>query len=262
VEIKAYECEHCGSVYKNKAAYTKCVKTCINQKSIQTERLTAKQALEYDRNFPRLNATSIKHLTVLIKEAILKIRGVEVDFELRLAYNVTISTYHNCPIGESTKPNSNRVGFSGTLHYTLPNKCENDFFGGFSYGKAIVGIHTGGGGSGNIKNSYKYDMHFFLDDFPLLKEKVEAYHKTKEDYAVIDEKLAADAKIAIADDKIVQGYKLEIAEQETIINDLAIQLSDKKVRCQQYVCEAHRDACDAEIKRHQVLLKREWSKLM
>lgn len=181
--IKAYACPICEDIHKTKALAEGCEVKCKAREEKNAKEKTRIENIDYWRNYPRLNATSMAEVVSMCIEAS---KHIEPTSELEklsfvVRYEANSSNSHSCPIGGVTAWGSQRreegavLGYpslSGKIKFSYKtNKNKLDIFGSFRH-HGILGISTGSGGGGG-KDGSSYEVYIWLDDFPLLREKIE-----------------------------------------------------------------------------------------
>jgi hypothetical protein len=192
MEIKAYKCDHCGSINEKKVDYNSCKRRCGKLKQEQLKAEALRNNFNTLADSIRLSLTNIRDLPKAIEAFLLEHyhRAVEINITgLRFG---SVPNSHHCPIGGITnwggqtndsKPRS-YPGWSGTisgkgnlytkklLHPITNRELHFSDILRNSTGALIRGVHTGTGGGGD---KFSYELEIFLDDFPKIKEKHNAY---------------------------------------------------------------------------------------
>ena len=276
-----YKCEGCdftGSA-KDVRAHEK---TCSKIVAKQTKESGIQKQIEHERKNIRLIAKSISHLEHLLNEHS-KLLGENEKITLSMDFDECVCHSHSAPIEKSLRiwdikdPTAPKgyPGFRGNVKFTKPSKTgkyAGEYFTGGRYnGMCVDGFHTGTGG-GAYESSY--DCEIFIDDFPLIKEKVEAVlalskvsdafdknerKKRSEIHALVIRKTATDSvSINIkntVDDCI--SKKKQLDEQLDELNEAGIKrISDLQL----LVIDENPDLC-AVKNYHQSEVDALWSKI-
>lgn len=188
--IKAYACPICEDIYKTSGLAELCRVKCKDLEEKKEKEKVRIENIDYWRNYPRLNATSMAEVVSMCIEASKKIEPSselgELSFKVR--YEANSSNSHSCPINGVTAWGSQRrepgaiLGYpslSGQIKFIYKNsKHKLDIFDSCG----IRGISTGSGGGGGSVSYSSYDVNIWLDDFPLLKEKIEKEQQSIHDH--------------------------------------------------------------------------------
>jgi hypothetical protein len=221
-----FECPKTGKLFKTKSGALKSAKR-------ETERLAVieaerkKAAIPDERreemsNFIRLNLSSIGDLKEMLVTKAKEFYGITIEnLRFRLSFG-QISNSHANPINgvrnwSEEHKNLPRwyLGWGGQIiaKVTVPNLSKyasgsaSDCL--FRY-RGFKGFHTLGGCPGSVIGEYEMDIGFcfFLDDFPILKEKYENYLVGKEiqvrNLEIEDQYEESKQSHVSSDDKIVQ----------------------------------------------------------
>ena len=189
-QIKAYQCPLCESIHAIQSDAKACEKECkayAKADAIEKER---KANIQYWRNYVRLNATSIQDI---IDMSIKASREICPASELKtvrfnVSYTDKASNSHANPLdgvsnwcGRDKDQPTSYPGLTGSIffEYENYNKKKVDIFG--SYNAGILGICTGSGGYNT--GGANYTVTIWLDDFPLIKAKIEKELEEKKIYA-------------------------------------------------------------------------------
>lgn len=185
--VQAYQCVKCESIYKTSKEASACLKECKSKEKqalVEQKRL---DKLDYWRNYPRLNATSIQDIIDMSIEAAKQIdpKSALKSVILNVKYSENVSNSHSSPVkgvsnwcGRDKDQPTGYPGLYGNIIFEYEKyHSSNDIF--TAYGKGIVGINTGSGGYNSKGN---YGVTIFLDDFPLIKAKIEKELEEKEIY--------------------------------------------------------------------------------
>lgn len=253
--IKAYACTICENIYKTKALAEGCEVSCKTTKEKEAKENARIEQIDYWRNYPRLNATSMAEVVSMCIEASKKIDPTseldELKFKVRVDMNA--SNTHSCPIGGVTNWGNERKEPGAILGYPAlvgiiqfiykKNKNKTDIFG--TYG--IKGINTGTGTGGGSQTYSKYEVKLWIDDFPLLKEKIEKEQQSFEDHErLIDEQ----HKIYVASyqaDGIFKSNNEEINKLQEQINILQSKIGEYR-HSNSLIFDIYKEPCDKAIK--------------
>lgn len=179
--IKAYACTVCENIHKTKTSAEECEVKCKAREEKNAKEKTRIENIDYWRNYPRLNATSMAEVVSMCIEASKQIEPSSElgDLSFTVRYIENASNSHSCPIGGVQAWGSQRsepgaiLGYpslSGRIKFIYKKeKHKLDIFD--SHG--ILGISTGSGSGGSSSSYSSYEVNIWLDDFPLLKEKIE-----------------------------------------------------------------------------------------
>lgn len=256
--IKAYACTICEDIHKTKALAEGCEAKCKDREKKNAKEKTRIEKIDYWRNYPRLNATSMAEVVSMCIEASKHIEPTselgELSFTVR--YEADTPNTHSCPIDGVTNWGNKRCEPGAVLSYPSltgkikfiykKDKHKIDIFGSFRH-HGILGISTGTGGGGGSSSYSSYEVNIWLDDFPLLKEKIE-----KEQQAVSDhERLISEQHhIYVASYQADDMYKSNNEE----INKLQDQINILQAKMGAYrhsnslIFDYYKAPCDKAIK--------------
>ena len=273
MKVEAYKCTICGRLHEVKNDATTCYRACKKEKTKRDAEAALQENLSTLLNYPRLNATSLPHLTELCKETIKKVWGIDakLTIEATNGYRPDMSCSHAAPIGKKTnwlgKPEDGPTHYPGLQgrvdgsfkESTNPNAptTAGDFFSSSFSRDGIKGVcvHSGSG----TPSDFGYDITLFLDDFPLLKESVEAVlvkeRELKEHIAelqgVVTDSISTDTEIS----KLILAKK----ELNTQITSLQHSLYLNNNKYNEIVNSRYMNSCNKFIKSAQDDF-REWKK--
>lgn len=248
MEIKAYACKHCESIYKTAQEASACEKKCltrISEQKVEEERKVNLQTLVH---YVRLNAESVEDICRMSEEVSHKLftKSTIKKMSLSVSFNEHASNSHSSPIdGVSNFSSRNNpekpTGYPAlTGHITVvynkePKGFSDETFNGY---KGIAGIHTGSGGYRGSDEGYtvSYGVTLWLSDFPKIKAAIEAKQKEIDSYEVFRSKISdeyfnqvnADADINTAKSNI-EGFEDEIRKLRELIACEQGTIRDKKV---------------------------------
>lgn len=208
--VKAYQCPFTGNIIQSKRSYIKHLKTLrANRMHAHARRLRHQRKLEDMRNQPNFQSVinwihlnpevfwenakrngwiSDKHIWDKIRDSF----AVTIQC-LNLTYSNCVSNSHSRPFNGVTNWSGRDIldnktpapvgypGFVGTIifktSHSFPSFSSNIFEG--------TGINTGtGGGGGN--NEYRFDVRFFLDDWPGIAKQIQTAKEQHEHDGLID----------------------------------------------------------------------------
>ncbi|MDD4389724.1 MAG: hypothetical protein PHW03_02855 [Eubacteriales bacterium] len=222
-KVSRYKCEGC-SFTGNKKQVTEHEKTCPDVENVRKKNEQEILVKEMQSNI-RLKAKSISHLEQLLNEYS-KATGENLTVSLSIQFkeNVRWSHSHHAPIGKKTNWGSSDPtqptsypGYEGRVEFIKPDKTgeyAGHMFTGWTRGGKVEGFHTGSGGGGY---EAKYDCYLFIDDFPLIKEKVDKAREIAKQADIFDEneriksaQLSDLTKEKLKIDPVTQSYANEI----------------------------------------------------
>jgi hypothetical protein len=253
--IKAYACPICEDIHKTKASAEFCEVECTRIRETNRLENIRKQNIDYWRNYPRLNATSMAEVVSMCIEASKQIEPSSEldDLYFKVSYIENASNSHSCPIGGVTAWGSQRREEGVILGYPALNgrikfiyKKNNHKLDIFDR-CGIRGVSTGSGNGGGSVNYSSYDVNIWLDDFPLLKEKIE-----KEQQAISDHErlISKQHNIYVSSYQADESYKSNNEE----INKLQDQINILQAKMGEYrhsnslIFDKHKEPCDKAIK--------------
>lgn len=256
--IKAYACPICEDIHKTKALAEGCEVKCKAREEKNAKEKTRIENIDYWRNYPRLNATSMAEVVSMCIEASKHIEPTSElgDLQFKVRYEANSSNSHSCPIGGVTAWGSERrepgavLGYpslSGQIKFIYKKyKHKIDIFGSFRH-HGILGISTGTGGGGGSSSYSSYEVNIWLDDFPLLKEKIE-----KEQQAVsYHERLISEQhNIYVSSyqaDEIYKSNNEEINKLQDQINILQVKMGEYR-HSNSLIFDYYKAPCDKAIK--------------
>jgi hypothetical protein len=168
LEVTAYKCDYCNTLHSNYFDCINCEISCKNKLKQEQILFRYNRRRDYIANYPRLNATTIEELEILIVEAYYKLFKFKItNLKINIKGKEICSNSYAKPIGGITNwCNLDKslpkgyLGYSGSITFDCVwdsiNRCYPKI-------NKIYGICTGGGASGN------YTLTLFKSDFPLLK---------------------------------------------------------------------------------------------
>lgn len=190
-ESKVFICPFSGKTFKTKKAAEKSAAQfqllAKEKEQNETRAQKAKEQLEFESNFVRLNARSIKNFKPLIEQKAKEFWGWDVKINFQLHFGAP-SNSHGAPLNgvenwnrDKSKP-LNYLGWNGRVSGSLNNYITTNYSPSINdvifsrYGKGFKGFHTSCGCPGTV-NKTEMDIGFycFLNDFPLIKEKYEIF---------------------------------------------------------------------------------------
>ena len=248
MEIKAYACKHCESIYKTAQKASACEKKCvarISEKRVEEERKANLQTLVH---YVRLNAESVEDICRMSEEVSQKLfpKSSIKKMTLRVSYNSHASNTHSCPIGgvSNFSPRSNPdkpTGYpalTGNIRVVYNKEPKGFSDEVFNLYNGIAGIHTGSGGYQGSDEGYTvgYSVTLWLSDFPKIQAAIETKQKDIDNYEAFRSNLSGEyLKQVNADDEIntancnVKVFEDEIRKlRELIVHERSI-IEDKKV---------------------------------
>lgn len=222
-KVSLYKCEGC-SFTGNKKQVTEHEKTCPDAENVQKKTEQEILVKEMQSNI-RLKAKSISHLEQLLNEYS-KATGENLTVSLSVQFNENVRCSHHAPIGKNTNWGSadptqptSYPGYEGRVEFIKPVKSgeyAGHMFTGWTSGGKVDGIHTGSGGGGYEAT---YTCLLFVDDFPLIKEKVDKARELSKQADIFDEnerikatKVSDLTKEKVQIDPVTQSYTQEIQE--------------------------------------------------
>lgn len=235
MKITAYECPDCGSIYKTAAKLGACKRNHNKQNSIDDARKAAREVHEVLRNYVRNNATSISEIETMMVENTAKLfkddcRLLSVKLDVKLISNYKCGYTH--PIGSDLK-NFKSDAFVGNIKLEFkkpPNRFVNNIFEGFG-GEGNAGFHSESGGyrgkGGMHTHNYEYLFHFYVEDFPLLKKRVDDFKNDTEKYNSMLNILQDQLDEEIKSDE----YIIEKNKEISLINEEFIRLNERIKGC-------------------------------
>lgn len=222
-KVSLYKCEGC-SFTGNKKQVTAHEKTCPDAEKVQKKSEQEILVKEMQTNI-RLNAKSISHLEKLLNEYS-KATGENIDVRLSVQFKECVGITRHAPVGKrinwgSMDPNQPKgyPGYEGEIEFIKPVKSgeyAGHIFTGCPTGRKVDGIHTDSGGGGYEAT---YTCLLFVDDFPLIKEKVDKARELSKQADIFDEnerikatKVSDLTKEKVQIDPVTQSYTQEIQE--------------------------------------------------
>lgn len=248
-KVSRYKCEGCFFT-GNKKQVTEHEKTCPGVENVQKKTEQEKLVKEMQSNI-RLKAKSISHLEQLLNEYS-KAMGENLTVSLSIQFNENVRCSHYAPIGKKTNWGSSDPmqptsypGYEGKVEFIKSDKTgeyASHIFTGFAYGGKVEGFHTG---SGSGRYEARYECYLFIDDFPLIKEKVDKAREIAKQADIFDKneriksaQLSDLTKEKIKIDPVTQSYVNEIQkvhEAQKCLSQRANQLEDLIIQRRQDV---------------------------
>lgn len=230
MEIKAYACKHCESIYKTAQKASACEKKCvarIAEEKTEEERQANLQTLV---NYVRLNAESIEDICRMSEEVSLKLfpKSSIKKMKLRVSYAPHASNSHSAPLGEfenwgrkEGKP-TGYPALRGSITVVYNKEPKGFSSSTFNSRDGICGIHTGDGGyrSGDGGYTVGYDVTLWLSDFPKIKAAIEAKQKEIDSYEIFRSKLSGEYIDQVSADAEINAAKSNIEDFEDEIRKL------------------------------------------
>ncbi len=185
MEVKAYQCKHCGEIYKTNAKASKCEISCEEQRVEQERQKILQKEMQELVHYVRLNAQSVEDVCRMSEEVSKKLFGKYYikKLILNVGYREHASNTHSAPIGMKSNFIASKnpdlpTGYPAltgeiTIVYNKEPKGFSDEH--FNRYNGIAGINTGSGGYRSSKEGYtcSYGVTLWLDDFPKIKENIE-----------------------------------------------------------------------------------------
>lgn len=193
MKVQAWECEHCGKLFKTHQAATNCKIKCAKKiADTKAAELRAAEMLARSDEI-RLNVSYIDEVPSRIVEFVKKYMDRDITFsQWNVSFKEKLATTHDAPIGKNTSGWGNETiyypGWEGRVEgstnlYKKPFKLGEsdasfDNIDGFSdlfdgFGKRIIrGIHTGSGSGGE---KFSYTIRMYIEDFPKIKAMYNTY---------------------------------------------------------------------------------------
>jgi hypothetical protein len=224
--IKAYQCPICESIHALQSEAKSCEKDCkAYAKADEIEKARVAN-IQYWRNYPRLNATCLQDIIDMSIEASAQIcpksKLKSISFDVR--YTEKASNSHSCPVDGVTNwcnrdkdsPES-YPGLTGSIkfEYENYNKKKTDIIEKWN---GVVGINTGSGGYGS--DGGRYSVTLFMDDFPLIKAKIDQERENVRAYQNLVSAEQAKFHEEVTTDKEYLDAKVEIEKLQLQINNL------------------------------------------
>lgn len=253
--IKAYACPVCESIHKTEHSAELCKAECeasvikANKEKLRIEKI------DYWRNYPRLNATSMAEVVSMCIEASKHIEPTSelADVQFKVRFDIHASNSHSCPIdgvtnwGNSRGSNNLPTGYpaltGGIKFIYKKNNHKRDIFGGYG----IRGISTGTGSGGSAKSYSNYDVQLWLDDFPLLREKIEREQQSYEDHQRLISEQHNIYVAAYQADDLYKSNNEEIYKLQDQIDILQAKMGEYR-HSNSNVFDKHKAPCDKAIK--------------
>jgi len=232
MEIKAYACKHCESIYKTAQKASACEKKCVARIAEEKAEEERKANLQTLVHYVRLNAESVEDICRVSEEVSQKLfpKSSIKKMTLRLSHNSHASNTHSCPIGgvSNFSPRNNPdkpTGYpalTGTIRVVYnkePKGFSDDIFNLYN---GIAGIHTGSGGYQGSDEGYTvgYGVTLWLSDFPKIKAAIEAKQKEIDNYEVFRSTLSDEYLDQVNADAEINAAKSNIEDFEDEIRKL------------------------------------------
>ena len=232
MEIKAYACKHCESIYKTAQKASACEKKCVSriaEKKAEEKRQANLQTLVH---YVRLNAESVEDICRMSEEVSQKLfpKSSIKKMTLRVSYNSHASNTHSCPIGgiSNFSPRSNPdkpTGYpalTGTIRVIYDKEPKGFSDETFNLYNGIAGIHTGSGGYKGSDEGYTegYSVTLWLSDFPKIQAAIETKQKEIDNYEAFRSKLSGEYLEHVNADAEINAAKSNIEDFEDEIRKL------------------------------------------
>ncbi len=247
MKVEVFKCSVCGKLHEQE----KELKVCLKQHEAKAKEKSSdeklKQQQEYLSNYVRLNATCLADILPLTNEVIGKLSGgkivgVGVTFHY-INYNVMLSNSHSCPLngvtnwgGKEDKPKG-YPGYSGSFKFVQQLKGKQDSYPKRAYddqyNSYILGVNTGTG-NGNETGGFSGSFSIFIDDFPLIKERIQKFKESCDGYALHFHSLQSEIKGNVDGDVFCQTTSKEIEEINKKIAELTQQRNKLQKELREY----------------------------
>lgn len=234
--VESYNCEYCNKSYKDKNQTLKHEVKCKVTYEAGQERIKLVQERTKALANLRLQARSFDHFASLIQEAAKTYNNEDVEVKLDVYYSECIRNTHNKPINGKCnweqKPNLplGYPGFYGRIRMSKKKHSGHYCSDAISY-REIPGLNTTSGGGGYDS---EYGVELFVDDFPLIKPKVEQairhiglINTFTRSMAERKQKIHDAKLIAINNDTEIIEKRALIAKLQSECNQRSKQIEDK-----------------------------------
>lgn len=195
--VKMYPCPETGKLFRSKNLALKSAEKERERKRLAEAALVeskkSEEIKQKQRDYIRLNLANTADLEKMLIEKAKEFFNIDVS-ELKITVNFgQVSNSHGCPLngvenwsGQHKDRPTSYLGWSGKIEakVIVNNRIKERYSTSATdylfnrWGMGFAGFHTGCGLPGGISNnSSKMDIgfYFFLDDFPLLKQKYDKY---------------------------------------------------------------------------------------
>lgn len=263
-KVEAYQCRHCGGLYISKKQMEKCRRDCASKKRISERVKEVRVEGERLANELRLTVEHITDVPDLIAETVKKLLDRDVSFtEWDVSFRRDLAATHNAPIDKPTewtmsdKPRTKYLGWVGRCK-GVTNIGEKPIEGRYnsirglshvfgSFHESIIkGVHFGSGSGGR---NFNYEVRMYLDDFPKIKAKYEAWLPMHEELQRIrDEERRLKE---LADIKFIEKSKdiCDLLDVEKILRARLRQVADTQYKTIQSIQSSieYKEALDPHI---------------
>lgn len=236
MEVKAYQCKHCGQLYKTNAKALKCEASCEDQIAEQERQKILEKEMQELVHYVRLNAESVEDVCRMSEEVSKKLFGQYhiKKLSLNVGYREHASNTHSAPIGmkRNWSPSKNPelpTGYPAlTGEITIVYNKEPKGFSGehFNRHNGIAGICTGSGGYRSNKEGYtcQYGVTLWLDDFPKIKANIEKAFEANKVFTEEQGKVIAEYEAELKENTYVEGLAFDIKRLAKEIEDLNVKI--------------------------------------
>lgn len=241
MEVKAYACQHCESIYKTQQKAVACEKKCFKQKQEDIAEQERQANLGSLVNYVRLNAESVEDVCRMSEEVSLKLfpKSSIKKMTLRVGYNPHASNTHSCPIGgveNWSKVYDKPTGYpalTGNITVVFNKEPKGFSDNTFNRRDGIAGICTGSGGYQGSAEGYTvgYGVTLWLDDFPKIKEKIEQQIKINDNFETLKHSLYGQYTEEVESDSDIAAIRVGVKELLDQIGKLQqeVRLKDDKI---------------------------------
>lgn len=235
MKVEVYECPYCEKLHKDEAKYKKCVAKCEKTKLTKEQQEKQAQSRRELSDYVRLNAESIGDICKLSEQVSKEIHGKAFirKMILKVGYNEHASNSHSATIGKQTNWSRESGKPTGYPAFTGTIKFIYNLDPGFGSSCGIKGLNTGSGGyQGSTDGSYDlgYSVTLWLDDFPKIKEKVEAILAQSVEFEVLKRDIERELDKQISNDAEIKTLNAEISDIQSQINELQQRINKKSGR--------------------------------
>jgi hypothetical protein len=245
MNIEAYACQHCESIYKTQQKAVACEKKCVARNKEEIAEQERKDNLETLMHYVRLNAESVEDVCKLSKEVSEKLfpKSTIKDMKLRVGYSVHASNSHSSPFGgvSNFSPRQNPEkpkgypALTGTIKVVFnkePKGFSSDVFDKYN---GIAGINTGSGGYRGNEGGYtvEYGVTLWLNDFPKIKDRIEKQLQANEDYETLRKSLYEEYTDAVSCNEEINASKKAMSEWHKQIATLQAKVREEETKIAQ-----------------------------
>jgi len=258
MKIEAYQCKHCEGVYLEEDEMKQCEEACSEEIKEYKERQSFKEKQKSLQDSVRLESESVEEICrrcIEVQNEFAEHDGSQklISMKLDVRYNPHASNSHSSPIngvGNFSRKSGLPTGYPALLGRVKFEYEKRGTNGRKNVGENILRFINKGSGGGDGYN-LSYGVTLWLDDFPLIKKKVEECLQEEKRLNTLVDDLETQYQQSLSGDKevIEINSKLEsvhekIYQLQKVENELEISLSQKKRVHKKSLLKVYEQECE------------------